>query len=459
MSDNLLITPPVRSTYRPSRRAVVGGGIGIAGVAAAVGTGLLRPGGTAGPLAPRAQAAHLLRRAGFAPSGPEVDVALHAGLPATIDTLLHPERVDDSALEQRLRADNFDLTKIEQLRRWWLVRMAVTRRPLVEKMTLFWHSLLTSSYRKVGKDHVLMTTQNEFLRAHALGNIRDLLIGISKDGAMLKWLDGTGSSKAHPNENYARELMELFTMGVGHYSETDVRELARALTGWYVGPGGTVEFRARAHDGGSKTFLGRTGNFGLEEAIDIILAQPATPRHLATRMWEFFAFPSPSDRDIQPLVDAYQRSGHDVRAMMSALLNSPSFHSPEAYRALVKSPVELVAGVSRQLKLSLDVNASNAMEAMGQGLFDPPNVAGWPGGADWLGTGGWMARARWLLALSATPTTSASLSDLDSAVRLLADGNLSAGARAVIADHLRASGSARGDLFFLVTASPEYQLA
>ena len=159
--------------------------------------------------------------------------------------------------------------------------MTATRRPLAEKMTLFWHGLLTSSYRKTGKPPVgtqLMATQNRFLRDHALGSFRDLLVGITKDGAMLHWLDGTGSNKAHPNENYARELMELFTMGAGNYTETDVREAARALTGWYVDATGTVGFRPRAHDDGNKTFLGHTGNLGVDEVVDIILANPATPQ-------------------------------------------------------------------------------------------------------------------------------------------------------------------------------------
>ena len=469
-ADAAAVTAPPAAPPRISRRALVGGSIGLAGLGSALGLGLLSrtpPGGQIGDQ--RQQAAHLLRRAGFAPSVTEVDAAVRAGLGATTDTLLHPERVDDAALEARLKADNFDLAKVEQLRRWWLVRMSVSRRPLVEKMTLFWHGILTSSFRKVGKDYTLMSTQNQFLREHALGNLRDLLIGISKDGAMLKWLDGTGSAKAHPNENYARELMELFTMGVGNYSETDVRELARAMTGWYVDAGGAVSFRARAHDTGSKSFLGHTGNFGVEEAVDIILANPATPRHLATRMWEFFVYPSPTAADLQPVVDAYHRSHYDIRAMMAAILGSPRFYSNQAYRGLVKSPVELVAGVSRQLDTRLDANAFSAMEAMGQALFDPPNVAGWPGGENWLSTGAWMARVRWLIAVSnaagaskGSPATSTRIEDAVAAVvNAMVDGNLSAPARAAIIDHLRSLPvrQVAADMFLLVAASPEYQLA
>jgi uncharacterized protein (DUF1800 family) len=456
-----------------SRRVLIGGGAGLAGLGSLLGTRLLLHSRDAGQVGdPRQRASHLLRRAGFAPTVAEVDAAVKAGPASVTDSLLHPERTDDSALESRLRADAFDLTKIEQLRRWWLVRMTATRRPLVEKMTLFWHGILTSSYRKQGRDYTLMSTQNQLLRQHALGNVRDLLVGISKDGAMLHWLDGTGSSKAHPNENYARELMELFTLGVGNYTETDVRELARAMTGWYVDAQGTVGFRPRAHDTGSKTFLGHTGDFGVEESIDIILANPATPRYLATRMFEFFLYPSPSAADIKPLVDAYQQSGHEVRAMMTALFNSPQFYSNRGYRALVKSPTELAAGVARQFGLTLEANDFPAFDAMGQSLFDPPNVAGWPGGADWLSTGAWMARMRWLLAISQKHSTTLGsvaggattpVGAAGHAVDAMVDGNISDGARRAIVDHLHSTGAAgsgsAGDLFFLVAATPEYQLA
>jgi uncharacterized protein (DUF1800 family) len=264
--------------------------------------------------------------------------------------------------------------------------------------------------------------------------------------------------------------MELFTMGVGNYAESDVRELARALTGWYVDPAGAVSFRPKSHDGGIKTLLGHTGNLGLEEAVDVILAQPATSRHLATRMWEFFVYPGPSDADLQPVIDAYHHSHHDIRAMMEAVLRSRQMYSNRAYRALVKSPVELVAGAFRQLGLKLDPNDFQAMDAMGQALFDPPNVAGWPGGADWLTTGAWMARVRWLLAVSRRDPAARRAGGggeipaaVDRAARVMLDGNLTPGARQAIADHLQAShrpgGDATPDLFFLLAGTPEYQLA
>src|ERR1700694_206547 len=260
-----------------SRRQLIGAG-GVAGLGGVLGLNYwVRGQQSQGEITDNSQrVGHLLRRVGFGPTSAELAAAARAGVASTTDRLLHPERQDDSALESKLSQAALDLSKVEQLRQWWLMRMAYTQRPLQEKMTLFWHGLLTSSFRKQGRSYNLMLTQNQFLRQHALGNLRDMLIGITKDGMMLKWLDGTANNKVRPNENYARELMELFTMGVGNYTETDVREAARSLTGWAVDAAGTVTFRERAHDSGSKTFLGHTGNLGVEEVVDIILAQPAT---------------------------------------------------------------------------------------------------------------------------------------------------------------------------------------
>ncbi|MDP9326025.1 MAG: DUF1800 domain-containing protein, partial [Candidatus Dormibacteraeota bacterium] len=429
------------------RRRSLLGAAGVAGLGGAIGLGFwLRERATGSMTTDRQKATHLLRRAGFAPSPAEVDAAMHAGLAATTDSLLHPQSVDDGKLEASLASTKLDLTNVTQLRQWWLTRMVETRRPLQEKMTLFWHGILTSSYRKQGQARDLVHVQNDLLRANALGNLRDMLIGITKDGMMLRWLDGTGSSKAHPNENYARELMELFTMGAGNYTESDVREGARALTGWAVGQDGSVRFNARALDDGAKTFLGKTGNLGVDEVVDAILAQPATPKYIARRMWEFFAYGGPSDGDIQPIVDAYNQTHGDIRAMMGALLTSPAFFSDKAHRALVKSPAELVAGLNRQLGLPVSRAQAGAGEGMGQALFDPPCVAGWPGGAAWLSTGSWMARVRYLLTVSgdaqaalARAAADAGAKTPEAAVGHLADvmleGSLTAGARQAVVDH------------------------
>lgn len=471
-------------TPRPrlGRRELLGGA-GLAALGSAAGLGyLLNQHPTAAASSERQVAGHLLRRAGFSPGPGDVDKAIAAGPQRTADQLLHPEKVNDSALETRLAETTWNLESAAELRRWWMTRMVFTQRPLAEKMTLFWHGLLTSSFRKAEKGN-LMYVQNEFLRAHGLGKLRDLLIGISKDGAMLRWLDGTGSSKAHPNENYARELMELFTLGVDYqgkpnYSEVDVRESARALTGWYVGKDNTVGFRPRAHDDGVKTFLGRTGNLGLEDVVDTILAHPAAAHYISSRLWSFFAYPNPDDSAIQPVVEAFHRTGGDIREMVGAIFASPEFYSARAYRAAIKAPAELVAGLARQWGLALDVNAVNASELMGQALLDPPNVAGWPGGPDWITTGTWMARMRFLLYQSeqAQHALLASFQKagagkpeavVSHAVRVMVDGELSAAARDAIIAHAHAVAGSAGEpspalareVVFMVGATPEYQLA
>jgi uncharacterized protein (DUF1800 family) len=461
------------------RRDLLGAG-SVAGLGSALGLGYwVREQQRQGQATKTSQrVGHLLRRAGFGPTAAEIEAATRAGLASTTEDLLHPERQGDSVLESKLGLAALDLTKVQQLRQWWLLRMALTRRPLLEKMTLFWHGLLTSSFRKAGKTYNLMSIQNQFLREHALGNLRDILIGISKDGMMLKWLDGTANNKVHPNENYARELMELFTMGAGNYTETDVREAARALTGWFVEQDGTVSFRQRAHDDGNKTFLGHTGNLGVDEVVDIILAHPATPRHLATRLWEFFVYPGPSDADLKPLTDAYHSSKYDIRAMVEAIFQSPAFYSQKAYRGVVKSPTELIVGTNRQFGLDVGPQLANAGESMGQALFDPPSVAGWPGGASWLSTGSWMARIRFLLLISTahqvtlvSAMRSAGVTDPDAAVdhmvSVMLDGNLTPAAHQAIKDHVAVaglvgssmSGKALSDALFLVASTPEYQLA
>ncbi|GAC1374102.1 MAG: hypothetical protein NVSMB32_17400 [Actinomycetota bacterium] len=358
--------PPER---RLNRRQLLGLA-GLGGVVAAAGTAYLVEHPAAAHPAPRAQAAHLLRRAGFAPSQAELTAAMARGLSRTIDDLVHPERVDDSALDAALAGHSFDFTKVADLRRWWLTRMALSRRPLVEKMTFFWHGLLTSSIDKAGKG-ALMYVQHPFLRSHALGTLGDLMTGISRDGAMLRWLDGTGSNKAHPNENYAREFMELFTMGVGNYTQADVTAAARAFTGWVVDQQGQVSFRPPAHDDGVKTFLGHTGKFGLNDIVSIVLAHPATPRYLAGRLWSFFAYPNPSDADLAPVVEAYSKTHGNIAAMLEAVLRSPGFAGPTAYRALVKSPTELIAGLARQLSIPVDALAGYAGQGMGHATSGP----------------------------------------------------------------------------------------
>ena len=462
--------------HRIERRTALGLA-GAGAIAAAAGAGHAYARRSSHPLTSETvQIGHLLRRAGFAPTTAELAEAVAAGASETLRRVLHPESVDDSVINAQLAAQTVDFHTIRDVRRRWLLRMAGTRRPLVEKMTLFWHGLLTSDYRKIGGGALLVQFQNELLRARCLGSLRELLMGISTDRAMLRFLDGDNSQRAKPNENYAREFMELFTMGLGHFTQGDVVAASRALTGWYVtgyGPQGGVGFRPGYHDPGVKTFLGHTGNLGLSDVVDIVLAHPATPRYLARRMWTFFAYPDPSEADLGPVIDAYHASHGTIAAMVEAVFRSPAFFSPRAYRALVKSPVELVVGLARQLSLPIDDSAALGAEDMGQGLFAPPSVAGWPGGPAWLSTGAWMARLRYLLARTGQPDLHVPAATglapgaapgqlVDGLLALMVDGQVSSAARSALDEHAAqpVGGPAlAAELAFLVVATPEYQLA
>jgi uncharacterized protein (DUF1800 family) len=290
--------------------------------------------------------------------------------------------------------------------RWVLLRMLESKRPLEEKLTFFWHGVLTSSFRKVGgkKDFPLLIQQYNLLREKGMGKFDDLIYAISGDPAMLWWLDGRLSTGHSPNENYARELMELFTMGLDTYTQNDVHQGALALTGWTI-RGGQGVFAPGRHYDGQVTFLGQTGNLGLSDVVKLVCAHPTTARHVAWRMWSFFAWENPSDSDLQPLVDAYNKHDHSISAMVKAMLTSSAFSSARAYRARVKSPTEFVVGAIRNLGLTTDgKNLPALLDAMGQLPLDPPNVSGWDGdkvSSAWLSTGSWMARVNFINALVA----------------------------------------------------------
>ncbi len=370
---------------------------------------------TASPDAPwtDAEAAHLLRRAGFGGTPEQIDYLVGLGRDESVDLLVdyqHTEQ-DDPAYpadafpdrppplrgivgmtEQQRRAVTQSVVRLgaghaTAMRDWWLRRMIVTARPLEEKMTLFWHGHFTSGMREV-KQPEFMYRQNEFLRSHALADFRTLLRGISRDPAMLVYLDNGSNVKARPNENYARELMELFTMGEGNYSEQDVKEAARAFTGWGFDRrvGGEFTVRRYQHDNGEKTFLGRTGQFDGDDIIDIILEQPETARYLAGKLWTHFVAPDPEVAQIAAVAELLGTTDFDLRETLRALFRSDAFYAASARHSLYKSPTELMVGTVRRLEIPPnDLRAANeAMKQMGQELFQPPNVKGWPGGRDWI---------------------------------------------------------------------------
>lgn len=301
----------------------------------------------------------------------------------------------------------------ERLRAWWVGRMLQTDRPLEEKMSLFWHGLLTSGVREV-RDGNFMARQNTLFHTYALGNYKKLVHEIVYDPAMLRYLDGQNNIVGKPNENLARELMELFTMGEGNgYTEQDIREVARALTGLGPafdgrgrgGPGGgpgmmmmgggdgTVAravVRERAHDRGEKTIFGKTGRYGPDDVIELIFARPEPAEHIARKLWEFFAYPNPSASDLQPVIAAIRDSKYEIAPALRVIFSSPAFYSDEAKFALIKSPVELAVQTMRVLERTdkvdeaLGATVERAIRSMDQELLQPPNVRGWVGGDNWI---------------------------------------------------------------------------
>ncbi len=449
------------------------------------------------------QFGHLLRRAGFGANPEELATYSNLAFQSAVDQLLNYRQVSDDVMENRLKALNLDLNLAPNQQRWWLLRMAWTQRPLLEKMALFWHGVLTSSFRKVGgkRAYMRMIVQNQFLRDHAFDTFDNILLGITGDPAMLFYLDLNRSTKQAPNENYARELMELFTLGLGHYTQQDVSEGAAALTGWHIVQGGlTAHYVPAMHNDLTKTFLGYTGNLDYKDVINILTNHPAAPWFLCRKLFTFFVYENPSTDDLKPLVDTYVKSGHNMSEVMRTLLLSPQFSSEKAYRSRIKSPTEYVVGAYRALNIQGDGGGlENMTTIMGQALFDPPNVAGWPGdkvSALWLNSGTWMSRLNYidlLLAGNRNARTSpgqpldlqgiVNANNIDSPehfvdyfASFLLDGNLAPDRRALYIDYLTSQKSSRGNAqitltngknyplsgvrgtLYLMMASPEYQL-
>ncbi|MFW6174649.1 MAG: DUF1800 domain-containing protein [Chloroflexota bacterium] len=358
--------------------------------------------------------AHLLRRAGFGASLEELEEYASKPYEAIVEDLVNPERfpdVEDDVLARyypHLGA-NEDNPGVWNGR--WFYRMVNTRRPLQEKMTLFWHHVFATGWTK--SEHTPTMVQHiEMLRRNCLGNLRTLLLEISKDPAMIYWLDNCENHNGAINENYGRELLELFSMGIGNYTEDDIKSVARAFTGWtfeqplplypYGHYPARFVYRPEDHDEGEKTFLGHTGNFNGEDIIDIIVRQEATARFISRHIYNFFVADEPQvpawsvtppqdPEAIQTLMKAYFDSDADIRSVMRTLFNSDFFK--EAQHKRVKCPAEFIAGT---LKLSGDyrgsvdqglVSLDAASRVMGQSLMDPPTVEGWHTGREWIDGG------------------------------------------------------------------------
>jgi uncharacterized protein (DUF1800 family) len=273
----------------------------------------------------------------------------------------------------------------QRLGLWWANRMLATRRPLEEKLTLFWHGHFATGENKV-RDYRMMLRQNEMFRAQAAGDLRGLLVGILKDPGMLVYLDNGENVKKHPNENFGRELLELFSMGVGNYTEQDVREAARAFTGW---TNNVLDFRfdAAQHDSGEKTFLGQTGPFNGEDIIDIILKQPVTAEFVSAKLYRYLVREEISTGVRASLGRTFRESGYQIKPLLTQIFLSRDFYSPPAYATQIKSPVQLVVSTYKKLGLRevpTIPDFGRMTAGLGQSLFDPPNVAGWAGGRTWI---------------------------------------------------------------------------
>ncbi|MBL8087796.1 MAG: DUF1800 domain-containing protein [Chthonomonas sp.] len=366
-------------------------------------------------LTEREKIAHVLRRFGWGVSEAELEYYGKLGLAGTIDTLLNYEKVDPQ----------FDLTpndmgigkgapRMRDIQAWWLLKMVVTRRPLEEKMTLFWHNHFATASSKVDVAPA-MYAQNLLLRKHAVGNFHHMLVDVAKDPAMLYWLDNQFNTKEKPNENFAREIMELFTLGVGHYSEKDVQEAARAFTGWTYGRrgrsvdkprfGSSFQFLEDVHDPGMKSFLGNKGPFDGEDVCGILAAHPSTAIFLAKKLWTWFAYDNPEPAVVELIAAAFTNSHYSIRSTLRAIMEAPEFYSERCVGRLIKNPLDLCVATYRQFGIGGSIQRSiedargtetkipraaalapifTSTKAMGMEVLNPPDVSGWKVGAEWI---------------------------------------------------------------------------
>jgi uncharacterized protein (DUF1800 family) len=358
-------------------------------------------------------ARHLLTRTGFGAAPEEIAATARLSRRTAVDKLLAattseplspppaalldyqpPGRFKNLSEEEKKEAQRQQRQDGVALRAWWVSQMLGTPSPLTEHMTLFWHNHFVSSIDKV-KSPALMAEQNLLLRRMALGNFGEMLHAVAKDPAMLVYLDTATSRKGQPNENFAREVMELFTLGEGHYSEQDIKEAARAYTGWSIEPEtGRFKWRNPAHDDGVKTVLGHSGNFDGDDVLDILLAQPETAEFITAKLWKEFVSPTPDPREVRRIARRFRDSNYDIKTALRELFLSPAFWAKENRAALVKSPVDWVVGTCRSLELT-DMPAlplTLVLRQLGQDLFAPPNVKGWPGGDAWINSNSLLAR-------------------------------------------------------------------
>ncbi len=459
-------------TRRQALVAAVAAGLGVGAVRLLTPTltNLSTRSGTdwASPLGSEsARIMQLLRRATLGYTPAQLEAALSAGFSKTVDRLIETKPAEPPALDAASTpGGRFAVTQLQQ---WWVDHMLMTPTPFAERMTLFWHGHFTSDYRKAA-DNTFMYWQNLTWRRMAMTNLGSMLMQVTTDPAMLRYLDLATSVASSPNENYSRELMELFTMGADNYSEDDVRQGALALTGWQLprpdstapapGTGRMLPvyttqksgvFNQRRAFKGSVTFLGKTGALDTQGVIDRILAQPATAPFITTRVLQHFVTGQPSSSLVARLAGPFRRSNYDMKTLMRGVFTSDEFLAAGTYRALVKSPTEFMVQSARALgatKLSKLIVASGS--GMGQTLFDPPDVGGWPNNEAWISSNTVIERVNFVTVALAQAT---SLPPSSEAVKHHLDGVVSPQTTSMLS-----SATDERTRWFVALASPEFQL-
>jgi len=314
------------------------------------------------------------------------------GLMAGIDEVGRQERRKEMNEDERKKVQQKQRESVRSLNLNWLNLFINTDAQLREKMAFFWHGHFACRNLNVFYQQGLL----DVIRRNALGSFRDMLHEVSKSAAMLNFLNNQQNRKDHPNENFAREVMELFTLGRGNYTEDDIKEAARAFTGWSSGLKGEYIFRRFQHDFGSKTVLGKTGNFDGDEVLDILLSQKQTAKFITQKIYKFFVNDNVDDEKVNWLADRFYQSTYDIGKLMEDIFTSDWFYDQKNIGAKIKSPIELLAGIQRMLPMELENQEAMTFlqRALGQMLFYPPNVAGWPGGKAWIDSSSLMLRMR-----------------------------------------------------------------
>jgi len=409
-------------------------------------------------------ASHLLRRSCFGGTRRQRDEVLAWGPAAAVSELVACPPIEGTyAQVLEALAPLCSVGSLEVYRSVWLTRMLRDPRPMREQLALFWHGHFATSITKV-RGPQLMAAQVDLLRTLGSGPFGNLLAAIARDPAMIRWLDGNGNRARHPNENFARELLELFCLGVGHYTERDVLEAARAFSGWHE-QDGRHRFNAHEHDGGDKQVLGRAGPLDGDDVLEACLAQPACAEHVGGRLFRHFVHPEPSPELVSVIGARYRASGYDTLALLRELFASREFFHPRSRRALVLSPVAFAVGAARTLGLRPDTNdLATRLGDLGQALYAPPSVKGWDGGLAWLNTATLIGRmnlaSRLATALAAAPTVDPSWlrdgrPDISVLTDLLLDDEIPGGVR----ERIEAAAMPLPQLVHVLLSLPEAQLA